>query len=88
MHFKYQNINKTQKPLYIENQRHFIFSTLEDFKKLQRHSYSTKNEVFHKDFVSKCDQLRWKLRIWSHLLRKIFRAVSQLPRGVPYLQKQ
>ena len=23
-----------------------------------------------KDFLSKCDQIRWKLRIWSHLLRK------------------
>ena len=33
------------------------------------------------DFSSKCDQIRWKLRIWSHLLEKslmenfIFRAV-------------
>ena len=23
-----------------------------------------------KDFFSKCDQIRWKLRIWSHLLKK------------------
>ena len=23
-----------------------------------------------KDFFSKCDQIRWKLRIWSHLLGK------------------
>ena len=23
-----------------------------------------------KDFLSKCDQIRWKLRIWSHLLNK------------------
>ena len=23
-----------------------------------------------KDFSSKCDQIRWKLRIWSHLLKK------------------
>ena len=22
------------------------------------------------DFFSKCDQIRWKLRIWSHLLKK------------------
>ena len=22
-----------------------------------------------KDFFSKCDQIRWKLRIWSHLLK-------------------
>ena len=33
------------------------------------------------DFSSKCDQIRWKLRIWSHLLEQslmenfIFRAV-------------
>ena len=24
------------------------------------------------DFFSKCDQTRWKLRIWSHLLKKSF----------------
>ena len=30
-----------------------------------------KNEVFLiKNFVSKCDQIRSKLRIWSHLLNK------------------
>ena len=35
-----------------------------------------------KDFLSKCDQIRRKLRIWSHLLKKslmenfIFRVVS------------
>ena len=23
-----------------------------------------------KDFFSKCDQIRWKLRIWSHLPKK------------------
>ena len=23
-----------------------------------------------KDFSSKCDQIRWRLRIWSHLLKK------------------
>ena len=37
-----------------------------------------------KDFFSKCDQIRRKLRIWSHLLKKslmenfIFRAVHKL----------
>ena len=25
-----------------------------------------KKEVFHKDIFSKCDQIRSKLRIWSH----------------------
>ena len=29
-----------------------------------------KNEVFINDFSSKYDQIRRKLRIWSHLLRK------------------
>ena len=24
------------------------------------------------EFFSKCDQIRWKLRIWSHLLKKSF----------------
>ena len=24
----------------------------------------------NKDFVSKCDQIRMKLRMWSHLLKK------------------
>ena len=43
-----------------------------------------KNEVFHKDFFSKCDQIRTILRIWSHVLKKslmkhlIFCAVKAL----------
>ena len=41
-----------------------------------------------KDFFSKCDQIRRKLRIWSHLLKKslmenfIFCAVSTVSAGV------
>ena len=41
-----------------------------------------KMKFFIKDFFSKCDQIRRKLRIWSHLLKKslmenfIFCAVS------------
>ena len=31
---------------------------------------STKYEVFHKGFLSKCDQIRSFLWIWSHLLKK------------------
>ena len=37
-----------------------------------------------KDFFSQCDQIRWKLWIWSHLLKKslmenfIFRAVMSV----------
>ena len=35
-----------------------------------------------KGFISKCDEIRWKLQLWSHLLNKslmenfIFRAVN------------
>ena len=29
-----------------------------------------KMKFFIKDFLSKCDQIRRKLRIWSHLLKK------------------
>ena len=29
-------------------------------------------KFFIKDFFGKCDQIRRKLRIWSHLLKKSF----------------
>ena len=29
-------------------------------------------------FFSKCDQIRWKLRIWSHLLKKYLMGKPQL----------
>ena len=32
--------------------------------------HCTKNEVFIRNFFSKCDQIRRKLWIWSHLLKK------------------
>ena len=32
--------------------------------------HSKKIKFFIKDFFSKCDQIRRKLRIWSHLLKK------------------
>ena len=32
--------------------------------------YCTKRKFSIKDFFSKCDQIRRKLRIWSHLLKK------------------
>ena len=41
-----------------------------------------------KDFSSKCDQIRGKLRIWSHLLKKslmenfIFCAVKRKTNGI------
>ena len=34
--------------------------------------HCTRNEVLIKDFFSKCDQIRRKLWIWSHLLKKSF----------------
>ena len=39
-----------------------------DFTK--NYTQCTKNEVSIKDFFSKCDQIRRKLQIWSHLLKK------------------
>ena len=32
--------------------------------------HSTKIEFFHYGFLSKCDQIRWILQIWSYLLKK------------------
>ena len=38
---------------------------------LQLHGLSIQKMKFSiKSFFSKCDQIRWKLRIWSHLLKK------------------
>ena len=34
--------------------------------------YDTKMKFSVKDLFSKCDQIRRKLRIWSHLLKKCF----------------
>ena len=34
------------------------------------HYTAQKMKFSIKDFFSKCDQIRWKLRIWSHLLKK------------------
>ena len=33
-------------------------------------AFTAQNKVSIKDFFSKCDQIRKKLRIWSHLLKK------------------
>ena len=43
----------------------FVSVPLLNYKK-----HCTKNQVFLKDFFSKCDQIRMKLRIWSRLLQK------------------
>ena len=48
--------------------------SLEKEKDLSNHPmriYTTQKMKFSiNDFFSKCDQMCWKLRIWSHLLRK------------------
>ena len=43
-------------------------SNLSHFWKLK--SLNKKMKFFSKDLFSKCDQIRSKLRIWSHLLKK------------------
>ena len=37
---------------------------------IKTHHTAQKNKFSIKDFFSKCDQIRRKLRIWSHLLKK------------------
>ena len=36
------------------------------------HYYCTKMDFSIKEFFNKCDQIRMKFRIWSHLLKKSF----------------
>ena len=54
---------------------------LQDFKSVSDHfrrlwikglwqSIAQKMRVFVKGFFSKCDQIRWSLQIWSHLLKE------------------
>ena len=43
---------------------HFMHLSINSHNIPQKMKYSTK------DFFSKCDQINWKLRIWSHLLKK------------------
>ena len=46
----------------------FIFNTTQrDFAKLK---YCTKMKFSIKVFLSKCDQIRRKLQLWPHLLKK------------------
>ena len=48
-----------------------VYSLGEAFmQRKKKFYYCTKNEVFHKDFFNKCDQISRKLRILSHLLNK------------------
>ena len=58
-------------------------------------STAEKVKLTIKDFFSNCDQIRWKQRLWSHLLRKsllenfIFCAVKAIVTKIywaPYLE--
>ena len=40
------------------------------WKKLRKNITAQKMKFSIKDFFSKCDQIRRKLQIWSHLLKK------------------
>ena len=51
-------------PYLLENARFIYLCLLHCFT-------AQKMKFFIKDFFSKCDQIRKKLRIWSHLLMKI-----------------
>ena len=57
LHFSSKNLNKS-----------ILISKFFAIRKLKHHC--TKNKFSIKDFFSKCDQIRKKLRIWSHLLKQ------------------
>ena len=73
---------------------HFKMGSLNQVKELLREKNfivkltAQKMKFSIKDFFSKCDQIRRKLRIWSHLLKKslmenfIFYAVTGPPRYI------
>ena len=48
----------------------FLFSKTLKKNKVPKSNTAQKMKFVIKDFFSKCDQTRRKLRIWSHLLRK------------------
>ena len=67
--------DKFQKNRFI--QIFVIFCGLERENELRKSDVATlvyytaqKMKFFITDFFSKCDQIRWKLGIWSHLLKK------------------
>ena len=62
-------------------------------KKIEKNYFTSKinehcpkNEVYIKDFYSKCDQIRSFLRIWSHLQKK-FLMKNFIICGVKYALK-
>ena len=53
----------------------FSLSALQCILEMRNHNskFTAQNmKFFTKDFFSKCDQIRSKLRIWSYLLKKSF----------------
>ena len=42
----------------------------------QRIATAQKVKFYINDFFSKCDKIRRKLRLWSHLLKKFYWAIS------------
>ena len=49
----------------------FIWSLVPIWMMILSSSFTAQKMKFYiKDFFSKCDQIRWKLRIWSHSLKK------------------
>ena len=57
----------------IKNMNFYAWMTYHIALTRHLHSYNTqKLQFFIKGFSSKCDQIRRKLRFWSHLLKKSF----------------
>ena len=53
-------------PLKISSRKKWVNGLNDEIFTTQKMKFSTK------DFFSKCDQIRKKLRVWSHLLKKSF----------------
>ena len=64
-------MNRVQRPIYIV---YIIYSTKKNVGFESRYDLSNviaqKMKFSIKDFLSKCDQIPGKLRIWSHFLKK------------------
>ena len=56
---------------YAHSNSHILINIRVVFRRITyAHSTAQKMKFSIKDFFSKCDQIRKKLRIWSHLLKK------------------
>ena len=68
--FYVRTYNKKRPSQFLENQ---FFTNYQTYPLNSSHSplHTAQEMKFSiKDFFSKCDQICWKLQIWSHLLRK------------------